>query len=146
MRSRSGLYGKPACGCRKGKRGDACPMLSDAVHGDAGTTGIQGVGNARTPSKTKGRIGKGALVVTDKAGAYPAALERLSAKLEREDSHAHAINRINSIHSRLKDFMYGFNGVSTKHLQSYLPWFKWTETFKSGVIRPAQHRRPSARQ
>ena len=31
-----------------------------------------------------------------------------------------------------KDFMHGFKGVSTKHLQSYLAWFQWTEAFKSG--------------
>lgn len=35
----------------------------------------------------------------------------------------HAINRINSLHARLKDFMHGFKGMSTKHLQSYLAWF-----------------------
>lgn len=92
------------------------------------------LGRDRAFKVLDGRIGKGALVVTDKAGAYPAVLERLGAKLEQKDSHAHAINRINSLHSRLKDFMHGFKGVSTKHLQSYLSWFKWTEAFKSGVI------------
>lgn len=39
---------------------------------------------------------------------------------------------VNSLHARLKDFMHGFKGVSTKHLQSYLAWFQWTEAFKSG--------------
>lgn len=80
-----------------------------------------------------GRIGKGALVVTDKAGAYPAVLDRLGATLERTDASEHAINRINSLHARLKDFMHGFKGVSTKHLQSCLAWFQWTEAFKSGT-------------
>lgn len=84
-----------------------------------------------------GRIGKGTLVVTDKAGAYPAVLERLGATLERTDATVRSINRINSTHARLKDFMHGFKGVSTKHLQSYLAWFQWTEAFKSG---PAEQR------
>lgn len=84
------------------------------------------------------------LVVTDKAGAYPAVLKRLGAKMKQEDSHSHAISHINSLHSRLKDFMYGFKGVSPKYLQSYLPWFKWTESFKSGIIGQHNTRRLSA--
>ena len=46
--------------------------------------------------------------------------------------NSQGINRINSLHARLKDFMHGFKGVSTKYLQSYLAWFQWTEAFKSG--------------
>ena len=39
--------------------------------------------------------------------------------------------------------MHGFKGVSTKHLQSYLAWFQWTEAFKSG---PAEQRGTVGRQ
>lgn len=90
------------------------------------------LGKERAYKVLNGRIGKGALVVTDKAGAYPAVLDRLGATLERTDATEHAINHVNSLHARLKDFMHGFKGVSTKHLQSYLAWFQWTEAFKSG--------------
>lgn len=90
------------------------------------------LGKERAYKVLNGRIGKGALVVTDKAGAYPTVIDRLGATLERTDATEHAINRINSLHARLKDFMHGFKGVSTKHLQSYLAWFQWTEAFKSG--------------
>lgn len=82
-----------------------------------------------------GRIGKGALVVTDKAGAYPAVLDRLGATLERTDATEHAINRINSLslHARHQGLHAWVQGrVSTKHLQSHLAWFQWTEAFKSG--------------
>jgi hypothetical protein len=67
-----------------------------------------------------GRIGKGALVVTDKAGAYPAVLDRLGATLERTDATEHAINRINSLslHARIKDFMHGFKGVCPRSTSS----------------------------
>lgn len=30
----------------------------------------------------------------------------------------------------LKVFLQKFRGVSTKHLNSYLKWFKWSELFK----------------
>lgn len=90
------------------------------------------LGKERAYKVLNGRIGKGALVVTDRAGAYPAVLKCLGATSERTDATEHAINRINSLHARFKDFIYGFKGVSTKHLQSYLAWFQWTEAFKSG--------------
>lgn len=101
------------------------------------------LGKERAYKVLNGRIGKGALVVTDKAGAYPTVIDRLGAALERTDAAGHAINRINSLHVRLKDFMHGFKGVSTKHLQSYLAWFQWTEAFKSG---PAEQRGTVGRQ
>lgn len=89
------------------------------------------LGKERAYKVLNGRIGKGALVVTDKAEVYPAVLERLGATLERTDATEHAINHINSLHARLKDFMHGFKGVSTKYLQFYLAWFQWTDAFKS---------------
>lgn len=78
-------------------------------------SGRRMLGKERTYKALNGRIGKGILVVTDKAGAYPTVLERLGATLERRDATVHAINRINSLHARLKDFMHGFKGVSTRH-------------------------------
>jgi transposase-like protein len=101
------------------------------------------LGKERAYKVLNGRIGKSALAVTDKAGTYPAFLNHLGATLERTDASGRAINRVNSLHARLKDFMHGFKGVSTKHLQSYLAWFQWTEAFKSG---PAERRGVIGRQ
>lgn len=44
----------------------------------------------------------------------------------------HAINRVNTLHARLEDFMFGFHGVSTKYLQAYLDWFQWLVAFTDG--------------
>ncbi|OXN00415.1 IS1595 family transposase [Bifidobacterium vansinderenii] len=101
------------------------------------------LGKARALRALTGRIGAGALVVTDKAGSYPAVLKRLGAELKQTDATEHGINRVNSLHARLKDFMKPFKGVSTKHLQSYLSWFQWTEVFKS---RPTEQQRTMGRQ
>ena len=39
------------------------------------------------------------------------------------------INHINSLHSKLKIWMYRFKGVSTKFLSNYMAWYKWLESF-----------------
>lgn len=39
------------------------------------------------------------------------------------------INRVNTVHSLLGAFMEPFRGVSTKHLDAYLAWFRWCRTF-----------------
>ena len=41
----------------------------------------------------------------------------------------HIINHINSLHSKLKIWMYRFKGVSTKFLSNYMAWYKWLESF-----------------
>lgn len=41
------------------------------------------------------------------------------------------IQHINAFHSKLKGWMYKFNGVSTKYLANYMYWFKWLESFNS---------------
>lgn len=40
------------------------------------------------------------------------------------------IQHINTFHSNFKGFVQKFREVSTKHLHSYLMWFKWIELFK----------------
>lgn len=39
------------------------------------------------------------------------------------------INHINSLHSKLKIWMYRFKGVSTKFLSNYMACYKWIESF-----------------
>jgi hypothetical protein len=40
------------------------------------------------------------------------------------------INGVNSLHSRFKSWLDRFKGISTKHLQNYVTWFKWFEKYK----------------
>lgn len=103
------------------------------------------LGKTRALRALTGRIGAGALVVTDKAGSYPAVLKTLGTELKQTDATEHGINRANSnsLHARLKDFMKPYKSVSTKYLQSYLSWFQWTETFRS---KPTKQQRTMGRQ
>lgn len=81
----------------------------------------------------KGRIKAGSIVATDKATAYVDVLAELDvathAAYDSKDRTKGTINRINTVHSLLSSFMEPFRGVSTKHLSSYLAWFRWCRTF-----------------
>lgn len=81
----------------------------------------------------RGRIMSGSVVATDKASAYVDVLAELEvaahAAYDSKDRSEGAINRINTVHSLLNAFMEPFKGVSTKHLDAYLAWFKWCRTF-----------------
>ena len=46
-----------------------------------------------------------------------------------KDRSGGTINRVNTVHSLLGAFMEPFRGVSTKHLDAYLAWFRWCRTF-----------------
>lgn len=81
----------------------------------------------------RGRIRDGAVVATDRSGAYPSALRELSvaahAAYGSKDRSEGTINRVNALHSALDGFMARYRGVSTKHLDEYLAWFRWDATF-----------------
>ena len=91
------------------------------------------VSRKRAAEALRDRIGAGAVVATDKATAYIDVLCDLKvASHESYDSRDRSegtINRINTVHSLLDAFMEPFKGVSTKHLDAYLAWFKWCRTF-----------------
>ena len=78
------------------------------------------------------RVGRGDDVLTDGAPAYVKPLAELGANLTQASADGHAINRVNTLHARLEDFMFGFHGVSTKYLQAYLDWFQWLVAFTDG--------------
>ena len=40
------------------------------------------------------------------------------------------INRVNSLHSRLRGFLRPFHGVASRRLQAYLDWFRWRESLR----------------
>ena len=79
------------------------------------------------------RIASASVVATDKASVYVDVLAELEVDAhtayDSKDPSEGTINRINTVHSLLDTFMKPFKGVSTKHLGTYLAWFKWCRTF-----------------
>lgn len=72
-----------------------------------------------------GRIGGDSTLVTDKMNAYVKFAEKneldlVQLKGGKGKKGIYNIQHINSYHSRLKRFMMGFCGVSTKYLNNYL--------------------------
>lgn len=87
----------------------------------------------RAAGYLEGRVASGAIVATDEAKAYRKALKSLDVRRhDASPSRAHAINRVNSLHSRIVEFIDGFHGVSTRRLWNYLAWFKWIWSFRRG--------------
>lgn len=86
----------------------------------------------------RGRIQDGAVVATDRSGAYPSALRELSAAAHHaygsKDRSGGTINHVNALHSALDGFMARYRGVSTKHLAEYLAWFRWDCSFNASSL------------
>ena len=84
----------------------------------------------------EGHISVNSTLCTDSAHGYATLSEELhlnhirieSGKRKKDIYH---IQHINAFHSNFKTFLQKFRGVSTKHLNSYLKWFKWIELFKN---------------
>jgi hypothetical protein len=47
------------------------------------------------------------------------------------------VQNVNAYDSRLKDWMRRFKGVSTRHLDSYLGWFRAIDRTRGGSLQPA---------
>ena len=83
----------------------------------------------------EGHISVNSTLCTDSAHGYATLSDELhlnhikieSGKRKKDIYH---IQHINAFHSNFKGFLQKFRGVSTKHLHSYLMWFKWIELFK----------------
>ena len=110
---------------------------------DSGESFLDMAGRGSLSSKRaldglRGRIDDGAVVATDKSGAYPSALRELSvaahAAYDSKDRSAGTINHVNALHSALDGFMARYRGVSTKHLDEYLAWFRWDATFNVSAM------------
>ena len=74
-----------------------------------------------------GRIESGSTMVTDKLNSYcrfskANNINLIQVQSGRAKKGIFHIQHINSFHSRLKQFMNGFNGVSSKYLGNYLIW------------------------
>lgn len=83
----------------------------------------------------EGRIATHSILCTDSAHGYGKVAKQLDLEHKAIPSGKHMkgiyhIQHINAFHSNFKSFLQKFRGVSTKHLNSYLMWFKWIELFK----------------
>lgn len=93
------------------------------------------IGDALLP-----RLAKDALLCTDGASAYRTigknngiAVKSVPAK---KSSGAFHINGVNAFDSRLKGWMFRFNGVATKYLDNYLGWHRFLD--RKGTATPAK--------
>lgn len=79
----------------------------------------------------RSRICEGAIVNTDSMNAFPGALKELQAAMHNcfEPRSHLGLNKVNSLHSEVKNFLYRFRGVSTKWLCHYIAWMKWLKSF-----------------
>lgn len=89
----------------------------------------------------KKRIGEGSIIVTDNHSSYTKLLRQLgiekNVKHESHPAEEHGpLNRINGLHSEIREFFHSFNGVSSKYLDLYLGWFKWLKSY-GGMHMPA---------
>lgn len=74
------------------------------------------------------RIRKGSTLCTDNEKAYISyakdhGMTLIQMDTDKRTKGKYGIQRINAYHSRLKAFLAGFRGVSTKHLNGYLSWY-----------------------
>lgn len=83
-----------------------------------------------------GHISQFSILYTDKHRSYVGFANKAGVELQQVDPSSRVngiyhIQHINSLHSRLKDWIRDFKGVSTKYLGNYLYWFKFLEDSKS---------------
>lgn len=116
---------------KNGLSKEQVPVLVAADRGGATMSAIlpevtaSAIASALSPA-----LDKDALLVTDKAGFYPACARMLGVSHEalqpsagehvRGELH---IQTVNSRHERFKDLLRRHRGVATKYLGSYLKWF-----------------------
>ena len=100
--------------------------------------GMIGTGRAKYDNLKRffeGHIAPYSILCTDSAHGYGKLAKQLDLEHKAIPSGKHMkgiyhIQHINAFHSNFKAFLQKFRGVSTKHLNSYLKWFKWIELFK----------------
>ena len=102
---------------------------------------ITNLGRASTKAITtlfNGVINNAATLCTDSLSAYDNFARKNNIKHVKVASGlfsngVYNIQRVNNYHSRLKNFMNRFNGVSTKHLNNYLLWHNFVNFAKETV-------------
>lgn len=89
-------------------------------------------------------IAKGSVLCTDGKKGYAKFTRKKEeiqhvvlnqSKGERVKDSIYHIQNVNNYHSRLKAWLASFNGVSTKHLTSYLDWFRYSSGLKENLFK-----------
>lgn len=83
-----------------------------------------------------GKIAEGSTLITDKHSSYKSFAKdhegithkRLLAKdhVDKKDKSIH-LQKVNNVHSQVRDFIKPFKGVSSKYLQNYVNWCAYNE-------------------
>lgn len=80
-------------------------------------------------------VARGSVVATDDHGSYIKLLREMKVRHENHPATEHGpLNRVNSLHARIRGFLAPFRGVSTKYLDLYLGWFKWIDSYARGSV------------
>ena len=87
-----------------------------------------------------GRLANNAILITDKHPSFKAFAKdnptithkALLAKehVDGKDKTIH-LQKVNNIHSQIRNFLRPFNGVSSKYLQNYLNWYAYTDNIRN---------------
>ena len=77
----------------------------------------------------KSFVSQDSVVATDSYQSYKRALTDLKVAVHKR-LPSKSLAMVNALHSRLKEFLIRFHGVSSRRLQNYLDWFCWIECFK----------------
>ena len=85
------------------------------------------------------KIKVGSILVTDLMNSYRRFANKNTLKLVqlkggKSKMGIYNIQHINSYHNELKRFMYGFRGVSSKHLNNYLIWHNFVNYAKESEV------------
>ena len=94
------------------------------------------------------RISSNSVLLTDRHPSFSsfAKIKKLNylpldlGKGKRAIKGIYHIQNVNSYHSRLKNWIYRFKGVSTKYLSNYLHWFEFVDTVAKDKTRKAAER------
>ncbi len=86
----------------------------------------------------RSKIGKKSIMVTDSKAAYIEVASNNTCQLVQIPSGLHTsgnynLGSINGIHSEMSSWFNKFRGVSTRHLQKYLKWFRFEKSIKYKV-------------
>ena len=87
-----------------------------------------------------GKIANGTTLITDKHYSYLSYTKdndtithkRLLAKehVDKRNKNIH-LQKVNNVHSQVRDFIRPFNGVSSKYLQNYLNWYAYQDKIRN---------------
>jgi transposase-like protein len=123
--------GRP--GIHRGISNEHVCVLVAIDENDQILTKIIGQGNPlkeNLQSALQGKVAPESCFTTDSKSAYRYVVEKLGCNLTQIPSGYHvkgesSLGVINQYHSELKTWISRFKGVSTKHLENYLMWFRF---------------------